>query len=137
MANVQGDYWQFYVEGRFEKRLLKNDIDEEAIAEEMVSMGTPLRDALLSAASRAAASFESGKAKREWIKINDNEIKAAGGDADAAYAAYLQGRTDELAYTLEQTVLEELGQRFGGDGDDDGSDDRHEEEDDEEEEEEE
>jgi len=129
MAKIQGDYWQFYMEGRCEKRLLKNDIDEEALAEEIVRMGTPLRDTILSAASRAAAPFESGKAKRGWIKSNDNEIKAAGGDADAAYAAYLEGRTDELAYALEQTVVEELGQRFGDDGE---SDDGEEGDDDEE-----
>jgi hypothetical protein len=133
MATIQGEYWQFYVQGRCGK-LLKNDIDEEALVEDMVSKGTPLRDMILSAASRAAAPLESGKARRDWIKINDDEIKASGGDGDLAYAAYLQGRTDELAYALEHAVVEELGQRWGLDDDeadhgDEDEDDENEEDD--------
>lgn len=130
MAKIQGDYWQFYLEGRCEKRRLKNDIDEESLMEEMVHMGTPLRDAVLSACARAAAPLEAGKAKRTWVADHGDEIKAAGGDADASYSAYLQGRVDDLAQGLEDSVLEALSQRFGtDDGEDDEEEDDDEDED--------
>ncbi len=131
MAKIQGDYWQFYLEGRCEKRRLKNDIDEESLMEEMVRMGTPLRDAVLSACVRVAAPLEAGKAKRAWVADHGDEIKEAGGDADAAYSAYLQGRVDDLAQGLEDSVLEALSQRFGDDQTDDGEDDEEDDEDEE------
>lgn len=131
MAKIQGDYWQFYLEGRCEKRRLKNDIDEESLMEEMVRSGTPLRDAVLSACARAAAPLEAGKAKRAWVAERGDEIKNAGGDADAAYAAYLQGRTDDLAYVVEEGVVDALDQRFGDDETDDGEDDEEDDEDEE------
>lgn len=129
MAKIVGDYWQFYLEGRCERRRLKNDIDDEAVTEEMVRMGTPLRDAVLSASARAAAPLEAGKAKRSWISEREEEIKAAGGDTDAAYAAYVQGRIDDLALVVEEGVLDVLSQRFGDDAE--GEDDEEEEDDEE------
>lgn len=136
MASIKGDYWQFYMDGRCEKRRLKNDIDEEALVEEMVGEGTPLRDAVLFACARAAAPLEGGKAKRQWTEEHKDAIKTAGGDADAAYGAYLQGRVDDLAYAIEEAVLDALDQRFGDDegkeDDDDDDDDEDEEEEDDE-----
>lgn len=128
MATIKGDYWQFYLDGRLQKRQLKSDIDEEALVEEMVGAGASLRDTIASACDRAAAPLLSGKAKRQWIVEHEAEIKEAGGDADVAYAAYLQGRTDDLAYSVEQSVIEALDQRFGDEDDDDGDDDEDEEE---------
>lgn len=119
MAKIQGDYWQFYLQGRGEKRLLKNDIDEGTLAEEMVRTGELLRDVILAACVRAAAPFESGKARGTWKAEHATEIGMAGGNSDAAYAAYLQGRVDELAYGLEESVLEALGDHFGDDDSDD------------------
>jgi hypothetical protein len=129
MATIKGDYWQFYLDGRGEKRRLKNDIDEEALVEEMMSKGTPLRDAVLSACVRAAAPLEAGKAKRMWVYEHSEAIKAAGDDADAAYAAYLQGRTDDLAYGIEEAVLGALDEKFGEEGDDEGESEEEDEED--------
>jgi hypothetical protein len=131
MATIQGDYWQFYLEGRCEKRRLKNDIDEDALVEEMVRKGTPLRDAVLSACLRAAAPLEAGKARRAWVSEHEDEIRAAGGDSNAAYAAYLQGRTDDLAYVVEEGVVDALDQRFGDNDDDDEEADDEDEEGDE------
>src|SRR5690349_7436309 len=100
MANIMGDYWKFYLEGRGEKRLLKHDIAEDALAEEIVKTGASFRDAISAACTRATAPL-GGKSKRAWVTGHDKAIAAAGGNADDAYAAYLHGRADELAYALE------------------------------------
>jgi len=128
MATIKGDYWQFYLDGRLEKRQLKSDIDEDALVEEMVRMGAPLRDTISAACDRAAAPLVSGKAKRQWIDEHKDEIKDAGGDSDAAYAAYLLGRTDDLAYDVEEAVIGALDQRFGGEDDDEDAEDDDDEE---------
>jgi hypothetical protein len=136
MANITGDYWQFYLEGRGAKRLLRHDIAEDALAEEIVSSGVSFRDAVLAACVRATAPLESGRSKKTWVGEHGTEIAAAGGNADDAYAAYLRGLADELAYALEPGVVEEIGKRFDDEtGDEEGDDDDDENDDDDEEEE--
>lgn len=124
MASVKGDYWKFYLEGRGEKRLLKHEIAEDELVELMES-GAQFREVVAEACAKAAVPLETGKRKRQWVDDHQEEIRSAGGDADAAYVAYLQGRVDELAYALEEAVLTELGERFdaeGGENEEDGED---------------
>jgi hypothetical protein len=123
MANIAGDYWQFYIEGREQRRLLKHDIAEDALAEEMVRTGARFRDVVSAACEKAAAPLDGGKLKKIWITEHNDQITAAGGDTRAAYAAFLQGKADELAYALEPGVVEALREQFGEEGDDEDEDD--------------
>jgi len=113
MANITEEYLPFYCLGRQERKLLKHDISESDVAE-VIAKGTPLRRALEEACERAAVPFQSGRSKRKWLDENADDLQ--GIDPDAAYAAYLQGRVDELAYVLEPDVVSELS---GDDEDDD------------------
>jgi hypothetical protein len=137
MATIKGDYWKFYLDGRYEKRLLKHEIEEAVLVERMDS-GTPFREAIAEACAKVTVPLETGKRKREWLAVHQADL--VGLNADEAYAAYLQGRVDELAYALEQNVLTALGDRFLGkeedSGDDDDDDDDGEEDDEEDDDEE-
>jgi hypothetical protein len=127
MPHIQEEYWTFYLDGRV-YRTLKNDIDPGDLAARlMVPNGKSLRDTVMAASRAVAAPLESGKTKQRWIAEHDADIKAAGGDADAAFKAWLEGRVDELAYVLEPDVLAAMGE------DDDDDDDRDEDDDEEEE----
>lgn len=130
MAKITGDYWQFYLEGREQRRLLKHDIAEDALAADMVRTGASFRDVVTAACTKVAAPLDGGKAKKIWIAEHGDQITAAGGDAEAAYAAFLLGRVDELAYALEPGVVEALGEQFGdGEEEDDEEDEEDENED--------
>jgi hypothetical protein len=122
MANITGDYWQFYLDGRREGRLLKHDIAEDALVEEMVRTGASFRNTISAACGRAAAPLESGKIKKRWVTDHENAIRIAGGDADLAYSSYLQGRVDELGYALEQDVVDAMEQHFGDEDEDEDED---------------
>ena len=121
MATIKGDYWKFYLEGRGEKRLLKHEIAEDELVG-LLEAGAQFREVVAEACAKASVPLETGKRKRAWIADHQEEISAVGGDADAAYAAYLQGRVDELAYSLEESVLTELGDRFDAEGSDEDED---------------
>lgn len=130
MASIKGDYWQCYLDGRADK-LLRNDIDAQQLADDVVGKGGTLRDVVASACNRVAAPMESGRAKQRWVSEAAAFIKTAGGDADAAYAAYLQGRIDKLAVKTERRVVEALEEMFPAgeaDDDDDEADDEGEDE---------
>ena len=122
MANIKGDYWQCYLDGR-DEQLLRNDIDAGALAEQVVSNGGSLRDMVMAECVRIAAPLEGGKAKQRWIKEAEGFIKNANHDADAAYAAYLQGRIDKLATKTERRVIDVLDEMFGDDSEDDDDED--------------
>ncbi len=119
---ITGDYWLFYDIGRDEK-LLKNDIDVATLGEKLVQRGGDLRTAIYEAAESAAKPLESGKHRRAWIEEYQTEISKAGGSDESAYAAYLRGRIDELAYALEEDVREAMPMPEWADRDDDGEDD--------------
>lgn len=133
MTSIKGDYWQCYLDGRADK-LIRGDIDVQQLATDLVGKGESLRGVVMAACARVAAPLENGKAKQHWVREAEAFIKTAGGDADAAYSAYLQGRIDKLASKTERRVIEALDEMFGeGEEDDgeDGDDDDDEEEDDE------
>ncbi len=132
MTNIRGTYWQFYLEGRGNKRLLKHDIAESDLAERMVRDGVPFRETIAAACATAAKPLETSKMKTVWNAAHATAIKEAGGDAAAAYAAYLQGCADELAYAMEQDVIEALIAQFedGEDGEDDEDEDETDEDED-------
>lgn len=129
MASIKGDYWQCYLDGRADK-LLRNDIDAQQLADDVVGKGGTLRDVVASACNRVAAPMESGRTKQRWVSEAAAFIKTAGGDAEAAYAAYLQGRVDKLAAKTERRVVEALEEMFP-DGEVEEEEDDDEDEDDE------
>ena len=111
-------YMGFYLDGR-DAKLLRHDIDENELAEQILEKGD-LRGTIHAAAARSAAGPQLDRYKRQWLRDNEEEIKEAGGDADAAWKAFLDGRIDELANALEPNVLEAMEEALGDeDGDDD------------------
>src|SRR5512142_1882324 len=127
MANIKGDYWQCYLDGR-EEKLLRTSLDAGALAKQLVATGGSLRDMVMGECVRAAAPLESGKAKQRWLMEAEEFFEDAGHDADAAYAAYLKGRIDKLAAKTERRVIDALDEMFG---DAEESDDEEDEDDDE------
>jgi hypothetical protein len=128
MADIKAEYWGFYLDGREERRL-KADISIPDIAQRLLRDGGDLRKTITTECERVRAANDWGKVKRKWIAGADPvAIKDAGGDAEQAYAAWLAGRADELAFYLESKVLAEM---FSDDDDDEegeGGDDDEEEE---------
>jgi hypothetical protein len=133
MPNIDPRCWIFYLEGRGERRLLKSPQSESDIANIVLKSGGDVREAIMAACRRAATPLEVGKAKSRWLAESKEAISEAEVDGDAAYAAFLQGRIDELAYATEENVLVEIGNAVGaegGDEDDDEEDDESDEDDD-------
>lgn len=117
MTSIKGDYWQCYLDGRADQ-LIRGDIDVQQLATELVGKGESIRGVVMAACARVAAPLENGKAKQRWVREAE-----AFSDADAAYAAYLQGRIDKLASKTERRVIEALEEMFGeGEEDDEGED---------------
>ncbi len=134
---IKGNYWTFYLMGRGEKRLLKHDIDLDALATKLLESGGALRPALAEAVAGAGKPLEVAKARRKWLDEHAEQVKDAGGDQAGAYGAWCQGRVDELTYALEEEFVlamadatgEEDGEELpGGDLDEDHGDDEDDEE---------
>lgn len=122
---MKADYVFFYLEGREAKRL-KADIDTAVIAEQVAAGKGTIHELLHKAVSDAAKGLEVDRQKRRWLSDYEDEIKQAGGDGEAAYRHYCDGRIDELVYVLEPEVLECLDDEeddADGDEGDDGDDD--------------
>ena len=126
--SIDKAYALFYIEGR-EEKILKNDIDTAQLAEKFLD-GADLRTLCIDAARVAAKPLEVGRRKKDWIEDSKEDIDEAGGDADKAYANYLEGRVDELASDLESDVIEDLTAMISGEDDEDGEDEEDDEEDD-------
>ena len=93
--SIKGNYWQFYLKGRGEKRLLKNDIDVGELAKQIIGSGGLLRQTLSEATAAAGKPLEVGKAKRKWLDEHADAIKDLKAIPDVAYSAWCQGRMDE------------------------------------------
>jgi hypothetical protein len=119
MPNITNNYWTFYLEGRAQKKLLPNDIAESDLAERLVRAGGAVRGVIYEACTAAARSLEGGRTKRTWITEHKEAIQEAGGNADLAYEAWLLGRTDELAYALEEDVIAAIRTQVDGEDEDD------------------
>lgn len=138
MANISKEYWPFYLQGRDAKRIRQRDFDVEAVADSIVQNGTPVREAIYAACVEIYKPYADGRAKRKWLE--EPSVQAALGDlpgpalhSDPAYAAYHQGLVDELAYAMEQNVLdamEEGDEDDGEEGEDEGDDDEEDEDED-------
>jgi hypothetical protein len=128
---MKAEYAFFYLEGR-EAKVLRADIDTGAIAERVLAGDGTIHELLHKAASDAAKGLEVDRQKRRWISDYEEEIKEAGGDGDEAYRHYCDGRVDELVYTLEPEVVEDIGVEIGDAEDPDDDDDEDGSEDDEE-----
>ncbi len=120
--NLQPGYAFFYLEGR-EERTLKADIDTTEIAKKMCEDGGSIHERLHEAASKAAQSLFVDRKKRQWLEDFEEDIKTAGVDPDQAYAAWCEGRVDELVFTIEGEVVEEMNAFLHGDEEDDADED--------------
>lgn len=107
MANVKKGYWAFYLDGRDAPTLrLRRATDVELLAQRCMSSTRPMADVIGEAARDATAHLRSGKDRAQWILNHASQIEAAGGDADAAYQAFVEGRQDQLSMALDTEVLE-------------------------------
>lgn len=128
MADIKGDYAQFYVDGRDAPLLRSTDLSFEEIVAQVVTKGVPFRQAVADACAKIALPHQSGGKKRAWLAENADDIKELGVSADDAYSAFLQGRIDELAYAKERKILEVLVDAVDGDEGDEEDDDEGDEE---------
>lgn len=124
MPYISEKYMPFYLEGRSFHKLLKHHLDTDDLVDLVLkTSGKALHVVLRESCMQAASKLETGKVKNEWIANEQKEIKAAGGDADAAYEAWVAGRVDELVYATETEVIDAMNERVGGSSDDDDEDD--------------
>ncbi len=105
-------YWKFYLDGRDDRRL-RNEIDIDAIAAKAWDATEPpsgvlLRQLIAQACEAAAAPLDTTRSKNRWLSDHEAEIKEDGLDEQEAYRVWRQGRIDELAYALEEQVLQVL-----------------------------
>lgn len=122
---MQKDLIPFYLEGRNAKlvRIKRITAEPEEIAQ-MVFDGGSLRESIQTTVDKGYQVLLSDrKYRKTWER--DSSLDE-GVDADAAYAHYLRGVADELAYALETEVLECLDEVDGDDGDDDADEDEDE-----------
>jgi len=128
---MKAEYLPFYLEGR-DAKLVKNDIDDDDLAQQIVDTGkTPYEITHAAAETAVKVLAVDPRKKRLWLNEHEDDLKEAGGSADDAWNAFIAGRTDELCSALETPVLEALGEIiFEGDEDEDeGGKDRDEPED--------
>jgi hypothetical protein len=123
---MQKEYVTFYLLGRDEKKL-KNDIDIDQIAEQVIEGKGTIYELLHKAATVAVAPLREGRRKRDWLEEYESEIKECGGDGEAAYQHYLDGRVDELVVLLDDEVV---GAMAGDEEDEDEEDEDEESEED-------
>lgn len=130
-TNIKQEHWVFYVDGRRERKLMKSDIDLDALANTVVTGGKPFREVLYEACRTAAAPLETGRMKRLWLDNNGAAIAEADGDGEGAFRAWLTGRVDELAYALEEEFVVALADLVCGEEDTTGDDEEGEDDEDE------
>lgn len=118
---MKKEYVGFYLVGR-DDRLIKNDIDTEDIAQAVLDGKGSIRELIVKAVSAAAEPLRHARKKANWIEEYEDDIKTAGGDKEAAYTHYIDGRMDELALSLERDVVDDLEALTGGDDADDDDD---------------
>jgi hypothetical protein len=73
---------------------------------ERVCAGAPLRDVTMEVAKKAITVEMDAATKVQWLKDNLDEIRSMGSDTEKAWRNFCSGRTDALASTLEEAVLE-------------------------------
>lgn len=116
---MKADYAWAYLAGR-EERLIKNDIDVEQLAEQVLEGKGSVHEVTRTAVAAAAKGLAVDRKKRDWITDYDEEIKGSvGSDSNTAYEHYLEGRIDELTSRLEDDVVEAMGDIVGDDGEED------------------
>lgn len=133
MPRIKAGYWNFYVDGREERvTKYKRDIDVEGLVKPIMASDDPMHAIVMAECKRVCEPMRSAREQRKWAsdKATEEAIAEAGGDADAAYAAWCLGRIDELAMAVERNVIDELCQDDGDDDDDDDSDDSDDEDED-------
>lgn len=135
---TDANYWTFYLMGRDEK-LLRHKEDMATLVDKLRAPAE-LRPKLLEVARHACDDYygvvpNRTRQHRKWLNDHADAITAAGGDKEAAFAAWRQGRIDELAYAIEGQAVEALHDIYGdddedGDPEDVGDEDEREPEDD-------
>jgi hypothetical protein len=131
MGGMKEQLIPFYMAGRGVKSLsrLKKYVDDpDEIADKITEVsGATVRMAVGAACDTAAGQVKADKKRKkafeEEFGSELGELTAAG-DKDDAWAAYCQGMSDELAFSIEPEVLDALeGESEDDDDDDDDASD--------------
>jgi hypothetical protein len=136
VPHIKENLWSFYVEGR-EGRLIHCDEDILAL---VTASELPVLQACRRVAEEAARAVATNvRTKRKWIDEHLDDFKQIAKDhgscdQEAAFAAWVDGRTDKLALKLQKRCVDDLYDQTFGDDDDDDDDDEDEDEDDDDEE---
>lgn len=117
-------YLPFYLEGRNAKPL-KHELDVAELANQVLKGESPPKVAL-AAVMTAAEPLYATRHRARWVGKHEAGIATAGGDADAAYRHFVQGRLDELAAEIDALICEELEGEEDADEDNDEEDDEEE-----------
>ena len=114
---MKTEYLPFYIDGRNAKVLR---VDADTLIDDVVKRvkdGQPMWASVHVVATAAAQAFcVDGAKRRQFVRDNEDEIKEAGGNEEAAWEAFCAGKVDELSESLEPTVVEVLEDFIEGDG---------------------
>ena len=126
---MKPDCMHFYLDGR-DQKLFRNSIDEVELAKTIIKTGESPRDVIHKAVKAEAAALV--RQKKSWLADAHEDIIDAGVSEEDAWAAYVEGRVDEVAQALEPGVIEAMIDELdgGGDEDDEDEDDEDDDEDD-------
>lgn len=117
----------FYLDGR-DQKLFRNSLDEAELAKTILSTGENPRDVIHKAVKAEAAALV--RQKKSWLADAHEDIIDAGVSEEDAWAAYVEGRVDEVAQALEPGVIDAMIDELdGGDDEDEGDEDDDDEDD--------
>lgn len=124
MPYVKDGYIAFYLCGRDEKLTrLRKEISVEELAEDAKTSDKSIYQMVHEKAESAAAPLRSGIPRQRWLEEHAESIKECGGDSSSAYEAFLKGRIDELACSLEADVINAWDDEYSDDDDEEEDDD--------------
>jgi hypothetical protein len=109
MSVIKRKYWGFYIEGRDERHRAPGAESIEPVAEKLLGQDDgDIRTATEEMCQKYLDSRLTAGSKRNWIKEREEAIREEGCDAETAYAAWRQGRLDQLVAIAEPHVLSAL-----------------------------
>jgi hypothetical protein len=79
---------------------------------EMRSLSYDLAKSAITKFHATARTSRQDMSKAKWMADNTDDIIAAGGDTEKAWAMYLSGRTDALAHMIYEMLLPEVAEEF-------------------------
>lgn len=109
MPAIKRKYWGFYIEGRDERHRSPGPDDINAVADALLAGDEgDVRAATEEMCQRLLDAKLTAGAKRRWIAERDAAIREEHCDPEQAFAAWRQGRLDQLVALAEPNVISSL-----------------------------